>query len=821
MEGNCSITIWGLALIGCAAQLGCNGSPASPPASDVTVKESATCTVLPPPGTCHTQIWPGGVIPYDYDPSYAGPESQAGTDQNGIRSKMNDWEAATNGVIHFVRNSTDPHRVIFVNGAGNGNGGCASPTGVSANNVGIAAWSGLGCQMYHELGHIIGLQHQHQRADRDRYISVNPSSPSCFDNDMYKKCTLSDDEGTDYGPYDLSSTEEYGTVNFQQPELTLRSNGNPITTGMGPPTARDVAAVAEMYAVQYGPWKRSRPLGTDVGAYQPLDNSLAPGVNVASGTSPAFVRSGNNILIFARGTDGATYYKSSSGLGEPAWSPWFQMNISGQGSPAAAGLPAAGDIYIATNQSGAIAVNDRAFAVFDNGDWNIGAPRTASIASDPAIAVASGLGVYVFVRGSDNALWAYNVSANSGWMSLGGSFVGNPAAVSRTATSFDIFVNSSNGNLQEVSFNGTSTTWSSVPNGSCCLAAGSSPTVASPQPLELDVLFKGTDGLMWWKRITNAHGYETPKRIGGIVASNPSAAGFGGGRIDVVFVGDDAGLWHRRYFHRTRGDWNGDGLADFSLLRNDGTIHVRPSSGGNEIVQTIPFGAVPVIADWDADGKVDTSYVSEGSVYNWFATLTDGDPPLSGAWGITNDIPLVGDFDGDGRDDAAIVRPGSTDGWYIDDYSQVFGYSWGLPGDVLTLGDYDGDGKADYAVWRPSSGSWFVVKSTTGVGQSIATWGVSGDVPVPGDYDGDGLTDPAVFRQSNNTWYVLRSTDGGISTWVFGNATDRRVPRDYDGDGKTDPAFYRPAEGKWHFLGSNSGWVEGVITFGQSSDVAF
>jgi len=334
------------------------------------------------------------------------------------------------------------------------------------------------------------------------------------------------------------------------------------------------------------------------------------------------------------------------------------------------------------------------------------------------------------------------------------------------------------------------------------------------------VMFKGTDGLMWWKRYTTALGWETPKRIGGMVTSNPAAVGAFGGRLDLVFVGQDLGLWHRRYFHRPRGDWNGDGLADLSVLRTDGTIHVF-GAGPSEIVQNVPFQTVPIIADWDADGKVDTSYISEGSVYNWFATLTDGDPPLNGTWGVPNDLPLVGDFDGDGRDDAAVLRPGSADGWYIDDLSPVYNYPWGIPGDIPVLGDYDGDGKADYAVWRPSTGDWFVVSSKTGTSGSIQVWGLQGDVPVPGDYDGDGIFDPAVFRPSSNTWIILRSTDALVGIFTFGTSSDVLMPRDYDGDGKADPAFFRASEGKWHILKSSTNYAETDITFGQSTDTPF
>jgi hypothetical protein len=56
--------------------------------------------------------------------------------------------------------------------------------------------------------------------------------------------------------------------------------------------------------------------------------------------------------------------------------------------------------------------------------------------------------------------------------------------------------------------------------------------------------------------------------------------------------------------------------------------------------------------------------------------------------------------------------------------------TWGGNGDVATPGDYDGDGRADVAVFRPSSGTWFVLKSSTGNTSIIMQWGQQSDIPV-------------------------------------------------------------------------------------------
>lgn len=204
--------------------------------------------------------------------------------------------------------------------------------------------------------------------------------------------------------------------------------------------------------------------------------------------------------------------------------------------------------------------------------------------------------------------------------------------------------------------------------------------------------------------------------------------------------------------------------------------------------------------------------VWRGSNGNWMiqgqtgsATTTFG---FGGGW--LGDIPLVGDYDGDGKTDFTVWRPGTTQAvFYVwpSGPTSWYGYSWGLPTDIPVVGDFEGDGKTDYVVARPESGlgalHFYVLKSSD-LNYYLVNWGTHTDKPAVADYDGDGKSDIAVFRQSEETFYIIRSSDGGqYSVDVGYDGTI--VSSDYDGDGKADPAIYVPSTATWYVHQSTTG----------------
>lgn len=277
--------------------------------------------------------------------------------------------------------------------------------------------------------------------------------------------------------------------------------------------------------------------------------------------------------------------------------------------------------------------------------------------------------------------------------------------------------------------------------------------------------------------------------------------------------------------HHGFSDFDGDGKADASVFRpNDGTWYVNRSTLGFTAAR---FGISTdkiTPADFDADDKTDFAVWREGPAGEAsFYILQSSDSVLRyEALGQTGDRPLaVGDWDGDGKADPALYRDsavGSQSYFYYrgsvnNPGRGVTFIPWGTAGDRPMHGDFDGDGKTDAAVFRPITGTWYILRSSTGQLQA-ENWGLATDTLVPADYDGDGKTDLAVFR--GGAWYIKQSSDGQLLVHNWGLGTDVPSPADYDGDAKTDPAVYRG--GTWFIRNSNSGTMTAQI-FGLGSDL--
>ena len=113
------------------------------------------------------QPWPGGVIPYDLSKLSEAQRAR-------VRQAMKRWEE-TGAALRFVPRTDEAAYVFFTGRTDSGNN--TSQVGYRPGkrvdiNITLFWWDGEWMQA-HELGHVLGFFHEHQRWDRDRFVTIH------------------------------------------------------------------------------------------------------------------------------------------------------------------------------------------------------------------------------------------------------------------------------------------------------------------------------------------------------------------------------------------------------------------------------------------------------------------------------------------------------------------------------------------------------------------------------------------------------------------------------------------------------------------------
>jgi hypothetical protein len=336
--------------------------------------------------------------------------------------------------------------------------------------------------------------------------------------------------------------------------------------------------------------------------------------------------------VFGVGLDNAVYHKAWAGDWQPPGGAWQSLGGPAASNPAVVSWsPNRLDVFMVGNG------RELMHKYWDGANWGpaAGWEQLGGVLTSPPAVVAWGPNrLDIFALGTDRQLFhkwwdgsAWGPS-QTGWEPLGGILIGPPAVVSSDPSRLDVFALGTDRQMWWKRWDGAG--WKPSPTDWWALGGTfrSMPAAASWGPGRRDLFGVGADGQMLHKAFeAQRTSFSTDRwppagyweELGGAFTSRPSVVCWGPDRLDVIAVGNDAGMWHKSW----DGDW-------------------RPSAKGWESLGGV-FTSAPDAVAWGS-GRLDVFGLgSDAQMYHrwWEGSWGGGWEPLGGIFRLPPPVPVM------------------------------------------------------------------------------------------------------------------------------------------------------------------------------------